>query len=121
MARNDESKPSAGAPAKDGLDRRRLLAGGAALTLAGPLAACERAGEPTGEEELGESAVEACQRMLALDSIDEDERAQIVATLDDQLESIRAIRGIDFANTDAPAQVFDPRLPERSYPAQSGG
>jgi len=119
--RDDTENKLTKAAAKDGLDRRSLLAGGAALTLAGSLAACERAGEDKGEKAIGESAVEQCQRMLALDSIDDDERAQIVATLDDQLESIRAIRDVDFANTDAPAQVFDPRLPGSSYPAQSGG
>jgi len=107
------------------LDRRRLLAGGAALGLGGALAACGEAGEdqgqaPSGEDAIDDSVVAQCQRMLELDAIDDDERAQIVATIDDQLEAIRAVRGVDFANTDAPALVFDPRLPGQSYPPQTG-
>jgi len=112
------------------VNRRTLLAGGAALTLAGPLSACSESGPapekdgagPGPDAAIDETSVAACERMLQLDeAIDDDERAQIVATLDDQLENIRAIRGVSFENADAPALVFDPRLPGTTYPAQAGG
>jgi len=109
------------------LDRRRLLAGGAAVTLTGTLAACgqgqngqSQTASGDGAGDVDESVIAQCQKMLDLDAIDDDERTQIVATVDDQLEAIRAVRGVDFANTDAPALVFDPRLPGREYPAQPG-
>lgn len=66
------------------------------------------------------SAIEGCEALLDL-SYTADERAQILATIDDQLDAIRALRAVDFSNTDAPALTFDPRLPGRFYPEQQGG
>ena len=127
QSQRDRTRTAADSDKETTLDRRRLLAGGAALGLTGTLAACGQAqnGEsqpPSGEggDEIDESVIAQCQRMLDLDAIDDDERTQIVATVDDQLEAIRAIRDVDFANTDAPALVFDPRLPGREYAAQPG-
>jgi len=111
----------------DGISRRGLLGGGAALAVAGALAGCGRqdangdaAPAASGESELDASIVEQCETMLDL-SYDDDDRAQIVATMDDQLEAIRAVRDIDFNNQEAPALVFDPRLPGRDYSRQPGG
>ena len=109
-----------------GISRRNLLGGGAALAVAGSLAACGKADEAGGgdaiapdDDVLDTSVVKQCESMLDL-SYDDDDRAQIVATMDDQLEAIRAVRDIDFGNQEAPALVFDPRLPGRAYPRQPG-
>ena len=127
---NENSTPEAGhlAACATTMNRRTLLAGGAALTFTGSLSACGDSGPPAAEGEaspdaaIDQSTVAACERMLQLgDAIDDDERAQILATLDDQLENVRAIRGVSFDNSDAPALVFDPRLPGTTYPAQTGG
>lgn len=106
------------------LSRRAVLSGGAALGLAGVAAGCGPANgpAPVAEENEGitRSVVAQCEKMFDLAYTD-DERGQIVATIDGQLENIRALRKIDFENTQAPATVFDPRLPGSSFPAQSGG
>ncbi len=106
-------------PEDRGLSRRSVIAGGAALTLAGATAACGKKASPP-EEGVNKSVVAQCEKMLDL-ALTDDERTQIVATIDDQLESIRAIRAVDFENGEAPALVFNPLLPGHMAPEQSGG
>ncbi len=104
-----------------GLSRRSMIAGGAALTLAGAAAACGQKTASEGSDAgIDKTVVAQCEKMLDLAYTDE-ERAQVVATIDDQLEAIRAIRAVDFANGDAPALVFNPLLPGRTVPEQAGG
>ncbi|GAB4126571.1 MAG: amidase [Rhodothalassiaceae bacterium] len=100
------------------LTRRAVLGGGAALAGAG--AAGVAFGQAAKESGIDESTVGQCSRMIDL-ALDDDEKAQIVATLDDQLEAIRAIRAVGFDNTEAPALGFDPVLPGHRPEAQSGG
>lgn len=104
------------------LSRRALLKNGAAACLAGAAGACvpvERdSSQSEGEIEL--STLSQCEKILDLDYT-ADERAQILATIDNQLDAIRAVHAFDFENTLAPALVFDPRLPGRTYAEQSGG
>ncbi|GAK32590.1 amidase [Iodidimonas nitroreducens] len=107
--------------------RRTLLLGGAAIGLAGASVGASavmarEAGPGAGKNTppLDQGVVAQCEKMLDL-AFDDDERAQILATLDDQLEGIRALRGVAFDNADAPALVFDPRLPGSQFAPQSGG
>ena len=73
------------------LSRRALLKNGAVACLAGAAGACvpvERdSSQSEGEIEL--SALSQCEKMLDLDYT-ADERAQILATIDNQLDAIRA-------------------------------
>jgi len=103
--------------------RRRVLAGGGALGLAAWSSGCgraENASSPAERDGLVSETVERCEALVDL-SYTPDERAQILATFDDQLDAIRSLRGVEFDNADAPALTFDPRLPGRAYPAQEGG
>ncbi len=61
--------------------------------------------------------VRRCARIVDLE-LTEREAAQIAGTLESNLGAIRALRGLDLENELAPATVFDPRLPGRSFPAQ---
>ncbi|MFQ5346968.1 MAG: amidase [Rhodothalassiaceae bacterium] len=117
MKTNGSRIPSG--PTVGAVSRRSVIAGGAALTLAGAAAACSKKA-PAPEEGVNTSVVAQCEKMLDL-ALTDDERAQIVATIDDQLEAIRAIRAIDFENGEAPALVFNPLLPGQAVPEQSGG
>ncbi|WP_150002794.1 amidase [Iodidimonas gelatinilytica] len=107
-----------------GQTRRAVLFGGAAMGLAGATASLAQQSGPVTPDakaaKMDEGIVSQCERMMDLAYTDE-ERAQIVATMDDQLENIRAVRGIHFENSDAPATVFNPRLPGISYPEQGFG
>lgn len=102
--------------------RRRVLAGGSALGLAtwmsGGQAASAQA--PSGENGIAAGAAESCEALLDL-SYTADERAQIVATIDGQLDAIRRLRAVRLGNSEAPALTFDPNLPGESYPPQSSG
>lgn len=102
--------------------RRSFLSGAAAACVAGPIEAC---GEVGGRSSATASPVESsalseCEALLQL-SFDAGERAQILATIDEQLDSIRAVRSLNLANSDAPALIFDPRLPGVDYPGQMDG
>lgn len=102
------------------LSRRSFLSSGATV-LAGAVAGCGAAEQqPTRDEEITTSVIAQCEKLFELRYTNE-ERAQILTTLDDQLESIRALRGIRLENSHAPATVFDPRLPGTTFPAQSAG
>lgn len=104
------------------LSRRALLSGGAAACLAGAASACGPVGRGASQTgaEVDPGTVSQCEKMLDL-AYTADERAQILTTFDDQLDTIRAVHAFDFENTLAPALVFDPRLPGRTYAEQSGG
>lgn len=108
----------------DLLNRRQLTSGGAALAMIAGLGGCGDLGKAKNitERSVDEVSVIACEKLLALeDVLDEEERAQVILSIDDQLESINAIRGVSFDNGDAPALVFDPRLPGEVYVSQRGG
>lgn len=97
---------------KDGftLTRRALLIGGMAAG-AGLAAGCLR---KTAE---GLSAKDVlCAEKLAGVDYSEAEREQLAATLEEQLERLRAIRTLEQPNELAPALTFDPRLKGRDYP-----
>jgi Asp-tRNA(Asn)/Glu-tRNA(Gln) amidotransferase A subunit family amidase len=46
------------------------------------------------------------------------ERAQMIDGLQDNLETLAKIRGVTFGNEEAPALVFNPRLPKRGVKSQ---
>lgn len=87
-----------------GLDRRTLMKamGVSAVGLTG--LAGVKASELTNATEL-----EGCANVLGLD-FTENEKAQVLNIIDDQIESIRRLRSYTHDNHTAPAEVFDPRL-----------
>ena len=121
MSSSETGESPGGASATAALSRRSLL-GAAVGCFVGMLPGCGRGNDPGDLETspLDAVDVESCERLLALD-FEAEERHQILARMDEQLDAIRAIRGVDFDNTQAPALVFDPRLPGRLYPEQTGG
>lgn len=54
------------------------------------------------------------QKLTAVE-LTESERAQIVETINDDLERYRARRAVTLANDVAPATIFDPRLPGERF------
>lgn len=102
------------------ISRRSFVAGGA-TAIAGAVAGCDGSDRPPpGDGELTTSVVAECEKLFELRYTDE-ERVQILATLSGQLEAIRALRSVQHENSDAPATVFDPRLPGSTFAEQSGG
>ncbi len=105
-----------------GASRRQVLTGGA-LTLTGLAAACGPGGENGPSAGPGQGAGlddAALTRLAGAEHVSgvtytEAERAQILAGLDGQLETLRALRTLEKPNTLAPAMTFDPRLPGVSY------
>jgi len=91
------------------LSRRALLVSGA-LAGAGLAAGCLR--EPRGK--ISPQDV-MCAEKLAGVGYTGAERSQMLGSLEDQLETLRAIRTLRQPNTLAPALVFDPRLKGKTY------
>ena len=85
------------------IDRRELLAAGAGLGLAGAAGAATPA-KVTAE------LIATCDRFAGLD-FTAPERAQMLDTIDEQLDRLRRLRGVPLENDLGPAEVFDPRLP----------
>lgn len=92
-----------------GRTTRRALMTAAAGALGG-LALASR----TGAADLSTDGVKAAEAALGVAYTDK-EREQLLAGLEGQLETIRALRAIAKPNSLAPAQVFDPRLPGVAY------
>ena len=61
--------------------------------------------------------IAAAERLAGV-SFTAGERAQMLDTLEGQLAALRARRAVALDNADAPACVFDPRLPGFAMPAQ---
>ena len=89
-----------------------LMAGGAA-GLTGGGAAAARVQEAITAETL------ACSESLFAVSYTDEERAQLVRTMEDWSARAEALRAHHRPNTLAPALSFDPRLPGRSYRTQA--
>lgn len=71
------------------------------------------------DEAIDEAVVSAAERALGV-TYTPAERSQLLAGLEDQLDTIRAVRAVAKPNALAPAQTFDPRLPGVAYPPQHG-
>lgn len=97
------------------LDRRALLKslGIGTIGLTGLSAA-------RASEILENSDLTSCGKVLGLDLSDE-EKAQILNVIDDQIEGIRAFRAYQPDNGLAPAEAFDPRLPGHTIRPQLNG
>lgn len=87
-----------------GIDRRRLILAGAAAGLAGAAPAPAKPGGVTAD------LVAQCDLFAGLDFTG-PERAQMLATVDEQLDRLRMLHAVHFENDLGPAEVFDPRLP----------
>jgi Asp-tRNA(Asn)/Glu-tRNA(Gln) amidotransferase A subunit family amidase len=109
-------RAAAGGPVRGGasLDRRAFLgilaAGGAGATLpASLLAALQEAGPVTVAD------LEAAERMVGLSFTDE-ERTQMVESINERVDLYRALRKVPVDETVAPALVFDPTVEPMSLP-----
>jgi Asp-tRNA(Asn)/Glu-tRNA(Gln) amidotransferase A subunit family amidase len=87
-----------------GIDRRQLLAGAAIAGVASAAGAAEVSPKTT------DPLIAACDRFAGLD-FTPAERQQMLATVDEQLDRLRAARAVRLENELAPAVTFDPRLP----------
>ncbi|RME65231.1 MAG: amidase, partial [Alphaproteobacteria bacterium] len=63
-----------------------------------------------GATHTGADAIAACDRFTGIDFTPAEEE-QIAHVIDDQLDAVRAVLAFKPANTLAPAEIFDPRLP----------
>ncbi len=93
--------------------RRQVLAGGMAVGALG-LAACGR--KPS--DEISEASIFEAEKLAGV-KYTEAERAQMLPTIEDDLDRLRALRALKQPNSLAPALTFDPRLPGKIYPIQS--
>jgi Asp-tRNA(Asn)/Glu-tRNA(Gln) amidotransferase A subunit family amidase len=92
----------------DGIDRRQLLAGVAVVGVASSAGATPTLGGHPAK--LTDEVIAACDRFAGLD-FTAAERQQMLATVDEQLDRLRALRSVRLENQLAPAVTFDPRLP----------
>ncbi len=106
--------------------RRDLLKGavaGATVIGAGGLSACGRKnGAPapaskTDGVKLTEKIIADAEKVAGL-NYSPAERAMMLENLQDALETLAKIRGVTFENSEAPALLFDPKLPRRPVKAQ---
>ena len=107
--------------------RRDLLRGAAltgAVASAGALAACERkeSGAAPSSEALADDAITTrtiaeAEKLQGI-SYTPPERAMMLEALEENLQKLAALRAVKMPNTLAPACVFNPRLPGRSYGSQ---
>lgn len=91
-----------------------LMAGGAAGVAGGSASAAR------GSQDISVDAV-ACAEPLFAVTYSDDERAQLVRTMENWTARAEALRAQAPPNSLAPAQHFDPRLPAAAYRPQSEG
>ncbi len=105
---------------------RRDILRGAALTGmvagAGALSACsESAKAPAPADEVGDKittrTVAEAEKLQGI-SFTPAEREQMLGDLEGKLEALARLRAVDMPNTDAPALLFDPKLPGKSVRSQ---
>ena len=103
-------------------NRRDLLRGAAAASLAGGLAACMDQKTPIGEEaplsdNITTRTIAEAEKLQGI-SFTEAERAQMLEDLEAKLEAFAALRAAEMPNDLAPALMFNPKLPRKSIPSQ---
>jgi Asp-tRNA(Asn)/Glu-tRNA(Gln) amidotransferase A subunit family amidase len=105
---------------------RRDILRGAALTGvvagAGALSACgENAKAPSPADEVGDKittrTIAEAEKLQGI-SFTPVEREQMLGDLEGKLEALARLRAVDMPNTDAPALLFDPKLPGKSVRSQ---
>ncbi len=105
---------------------RRDILRGAALTGvvagAGALSACsESAKAPSPADEVGDKittrTIAEAEKLQGI-SFTPAEREQMLGDLEGKLEALARLRAVDMPNTDAPALLFDPKLPGKSVRSQ---
>ncbi|VAW02162.1 Glutamyl-tRNA(Gln) amidotransferase subunit A-like protein [hydrothermal vent metagenome] len=96
--------------------RRNLLAAGAlSATLVGSKSVAQ---EPAvSETGLNPKIIEAAEKMVPI-TYSDAEREQVLAGFENQLQAVAQVRAQNLPNALAPAQVFEPRLPGKSFAAQ---
>jgi Asp-tRNA(Asn)/Glu-tRNA(Gln) amidotransferase A subunit family amidase len=105
---------------------RRDILRGAALTGVvagtGALSACsESAKAPSPADEVGDKittrTIAEAEKLQGV-SFTPAEREQMLGDLEGKLEALARLRAVDMPNTDAPALLFDPKLPGKSVRSQ---
>ncbi len=107
---------------------RRDILRGAALTGvvagAGALSACGEGAEdpsPTGADAVGDKitlrTIAEAEKLQGI-AFSPDEREQMLGDLEGKLEALARLRTVDMSNTDAPALLFNPKLPGKSVRSQ---
>ncbi|MEZ5895889.1 MAG: amidase [Parvularculaceae bacterium] len=108
--------------------RRGLIKGaalGGVLAGVGSLGGCAQqaapASGPAGAAAVSEAitmqTLAEAEKLLAI-AYSDSERAMMIEGLEHNLEALNGLRAVDFENADAPALVFDPKLPGRSVKSQ---
>ncbi len=104
-----------------GVNRRELLAGIAATLAASASASASRhaAEAPAGAAagRITADTIREAEKLLGI-AFTEDERALLATTVAQQVASVVALRQVPRPLDLEPALVFDPRLPEGTYPPQ---
>ncbi len=107
------------------VSRRGILAAGAAsAALVGSNAMSQEnqtpdeTPEPDPAPDTLNPRIIACAEKLVPIEFTQEERAQILNGIENQLQSIASLRGQKFENGLAPALVFDPRLPGKQFAEQ---
>ncbi len=104
-------------------DLLKAVAAGGALAGAGGISACARRQEAealasrTDGVALTEKVLASAEKVAGL-NYTSTERALMLDSLQGSLEALGKIRGAALDNSEAPAQVFDPRLPKRPVRSQ---
>ena len=90
---------------------------GAGSLIAAPAVLAQESGEKDPGSGLTEQDIASTEKLMAVEYTSE-ERGQILASIDEQLDNIRALRALKHANTVAPACIFSPKLPGKDFTAQ---
>ncbi|MHA6288197.1 amidase, partial [Maricaulis sp. CAU 1757] len=113
--------------ARSGTSRRDLLRGGCLVALGGAAGATPTAAQPAQQAPAPTTwtpDIEAAESLFDIRYSDA-EREQLVDGIEEWIERTAQLRALEKPNSLAPACVFDPRLPGRTYRGQdnrvSGG
>lgn len=111
MSNPDGNKPT----------RRGMLRASGAVAAGAALTACTRPSEAATPDPLPTCPPLAGAEQIAGVSYSEAQRAQMAGLIEQQLAAVKTLRAFPKPNTLAPASVFDPRLPGKSYPVAAEG
>lgn len=90
---------------------------GAGSLIAAPAVMAQETDEKDPGSGLTEQDIASTEKLMAVEYTSE-ERGQILASIDEQLDNIRALRALKHANIVAPACIFSPKLPGKDFAAQ---
>ncbi|MFN3313938.1 MAG: amidase [Hyphomonas sp.] len=101
--------------------RRGFLRLGGAAAAGVAISACTRPSEAgTPDAAPACSPISGAEKFAGV-TYSEAQRAQMAGALEQQLQTVQALRAFPKPNGLAPATVFDPRLPGKTYPVEAEG